>query len=951
MLRDAAFHSRDVTSNLSRLADYILEHVDWITQAWVGAIQRQPDIHSSDNLTHRQVVDHLPFLCHDLAERLRSGDTSGGPTSAEHARLHGRHRWEQGYRLEEVIREAGIIRHVFAVECLDAIARTLPEFDAKARVAAETIIHRFFDDMLIASAEQFAEEKEIAIHASELGTNAILESALDSIVVMGEDGRVREFNPAAERMFGYKRIDVVGKELGELIIPPEFREQHRKGLAHYLQTGEGPLLGKRIEVPAVRADGSRLPVELAITPFRVDDKAVFTAYLRDISQRRAGEEASQRLAAIIQSSEDAIISKDLNGTITSWNEAAVGLFGYTAEEAIGQPITMLIPPNLQTEEPVILGKIRRGERIEHFTTIRQRKDGSRINLSLTVSPIRNEEGTIIGVSKIARDITERVQHDKRRDAQYAIATLTSGESSVAQTAPEILETIARSGPWIVGALWLRRPDGGLTCETTWQAPEGVVGRFERETRGRTLAPGEGLPGEVLRTAKSVWISDVALDARFARQSEAAASGLHGALFFPLIAPGGAKGVIEMLSQSIISTDEDLLRLVDALGIQVGLYIERKRTEEELHRQKDAAEAANQAKDRFLAALSHELRTPLTPVLMWACVTAGDESLDPALREDIRMVCRNIELEARLIDDLLDLTRITQGKLQLKLQPCDVHLLFGHALEIIRSQLTTKKLKLTVDLQAGNHQIVGDPTRIQQVFWNLLKNAQKFTPENGEITVRSSDAAPGVVRFEISDTGPGIDAELMPKLFTAFQQGASSAEGLGLGLAICKAIVGMHGGQISARTDEKGGATFTVEFSTVPGQTVAGATSGKPTATPWRKLRILMVEDHEHTALVMSRLLRRVGHEVVMANSVRSAMEVLRSTKLDLLVSDLGLPDGNGFQVMRELAKRSDAKGIAVSGYGMDEDVAQSSAAGFSVHLTKPISPEQLEQAIQEVAGL
>ena len=942
----------DVNSNLSRLADYILEHVDWIMKAWVGAIQRQPDIQSSDNLTYRQVVDHLPFICHDLADRLRSSDTEGTGTSKEHARLHGRHRWEQGYRLEEVIREAGIIRHVFAVECLDAIATALPEFDAQARVAAETIIHRFFDDVLIASAEQFAEEKELAIGASEQGTQAILESALDSIIVMGDDGRVREFNPAAERMFGYKRADAVGAELAELIIPTEFRERHRQGLAHYLETGEGPLLGSRIEVPAVRVDGSRLMVELAITTNRVDGKAVFTAYLRDITQRKAGEEASHRLAAIVQSSDDAIISKDLEGIITSWNEGAVRLFGYTAEEVIGRSITILIPPYLLSEEPVILGKIRRGERIEHYATIRQRKDGTLLNLSLTVSPIKDQTGKVIGVSKIARDITERVQRDRRRDAQYSIASLTSGEASLSETASKILETIGRSGPWVFGALWLRQPDGALTCETTWQAAEGHVEKFGRETRSRLLPPGEGLPGKVLATGEAIWNADVSGDAAYARRSEASASGLHGALLFPLSAPRGRNGVIEMLSKSVVSPDDDLLRLVEALGIHIGLYIERKHTEEELHRQRDAAEAANQAKDRFLAALSHELRTPLTPVLMWACVTAADENLDPALREDVRMVCRNVELEARLIDDLLDLTRISQGKLQLKLQPCDVHALFGHALEIIRSQMTAKKLNISVDLSAASHQIVGDPTRIQQVFWNLLKNAQKFTPPDGEIKVRTYDAAPGVIVFEISDNGPGIDPELMPKLFTAFEQGSSPTEGLGLGLAICKAIVSMHGGKISANPGGNGaqGATFTVELSTAPGKNVVDQAADKSAARPWRKLRILMVEDHEHTALVMSRLLRQAGHEVLTANSVQSALDLLRTTTLDLLVSDLGLPDGNGFQVMRELAKRGDAKGIAVSGYGMDDDVAQSSAAGFSAHLTKPISPEQLKQAIKEVAG-
>ncbi|MDQ6861647.1 MAG: PAS domain S-box protein, partial [Verrucomicrobiota bacterium] len=668
-------------SPFSQVADYIIEHVDWITKSWVEAIRHQPDIHSAESLTYRQIVDHLPYLCHDLADRLRAAGVQPTPAEAQHARTHGVHRWEQGYKLDELIRESGILRHVFVVECLDAFRRTVPEFDMQSRTELATVIHRFFDDMLMKSAQQFAKEQESGLIASRQNTQGILESALDSIVVMGEDGFVREWNPAAERMFGYKREEVIGKELASLIIPEELRDRHRLGLAHYLKSGEGPLLGQRIEVEAIGARGKRLLVELAITPARIDEKAVFTAYLRDI--------------------------------------------------------------------------------------------------------------------------TERVQTERRREAQYAIASLLAGDVPLSETAPAILETVAKSGAWVFSALWLADADGQLKCYTTWQADGAGAENFAAETMSRTLKRGEGVPGSVLLSGKPVWIADAARQEEFTRRREAAASDLHGVLVFPLTGSSGRNGVIEILSHSILSPDEDLLRLVDSLGIQVGLYLERKQTEEELHRQKEAAEAANMAKDRFLAALSHELRTPLTPVLMWACVASGDETLDPSMREDVRMVCRNIELEARLIDDLLDLTRITQGKLQLKLQKCDAHLLLEHALEIVRSQITAKRIQLELDLTASNHRIEGDPTRIQQVFWNLLKNAQKFTPEGGRISVRSFDSAPDVLAFEISDTGRGIDPDLMPRLFTAFQQGAPSGEGLGLGLAICRAVVEMHGGKISARSNGAG----------------------------------------------------------------------------------------------------------------------------------------------------
>jgi CheY-like chemotaxis protein len=247
--------------------------------------------------------------------------------------------------------------------------------------------------------------------------------------------------------------------------------------------------------------------------------------------------------------------------------------------------------------------------------------------------------------------------------------------------------------------------------------------------------------------------------------------------------------------------------------------------------------------------------------------------------------------------------------------------------------------------------MADPIRIEQVFWNLLNNAYKFTPENGEVTVRSYDLDPNRVAFEISDSGRGIDQELIPKLFTAFEQGTRSGEGLGLGLAICRAVLEMHKGKIKAFNKPNGhGAVFTVELKTVAVQGVLIPMERRPPAISSRKLNILIVEDHETTATVMSKLLKRNGHEVVTASTVQQALAVLRTTPLDLLVSDLGLPDGNGFEVMTELSKVSHAKGIAISGYGMEEDVERSSRAGFSAHLTKPIDVQKLQETILQVTA-
>jgi two-component system CheB/CheR fusion protein len=306
------------------------------------------------------------------------------------------------------------------------------------------------------------------------------------------------------------------------------------------------------------------------------------------------------------------------------------------------------------------------------------------------------------------------------------------------------------------------------------------------------------------------------DQEFIRLPAAQAAQLRGAFAFPLSVDGTVLGVLELFSASTVQPDDDLLQLVEALGTQIGLFIHRRQIEKELQRQKQAAEAANAAKDQFLANLSHELRTPLTPVLIWAGGMVDQPDLPPDLAEGLEMVCRNIELEARLIDDLLDLTRISRGKLQLNLRNADAHELLRHAIEIIRSDIDSRALTLDVQLSATAHIVTVDASRVQQVFWNVLRNAAKFTPDRGVVAVRSSNPSPGLIAIEISDTGIGIDAENLEKIFNAFEQVGVRREGLGLGLAISKAVVEMHGGRIRASSPGPGrGATFVIELATIP----------------------------------------------------------------------------------------------------------------------------------------
>src|SRR6266567_4937985 len=326
-------------------------------------------------------------------------------------------------------------------------------------------------------------------------SRTFLDSALDCIITMDATGRVREFNPAAERVFGFRRDEVVGKELASLIIPPRLRERHRQGLAHYLKTGEGPLLGRLIEIAALRRDSTEILVALAISATDIDGSPVFTAYLRDITEQKRVEDANRRLAAIIESSGDAIISIDLDGRITSWNKEAERLFGYSAGEIIGKPITILLPPEGPNEELAIIERIRRGEGIIRYETVQRRKDGSLPDISLTSSPINDESGHVIGASKIARDITERVRTERRRGTQYVVSNLLAGSWTLAEVATQILEAIASSGDWAFAAIWIYdEAAGGLRCRNVWHEASERVKKFADLSLLITLPKGQGLPG-------------------------------------------------------------------------------------------------------------------------------------------------------------------------------------------------------------------------------------------------------------------------------------------------------------------------------------------------------------------------------------------------------------------------------------------------------------------------
>lgn len=405
-------------------------------------------------------------------------------------------------------------------------------------------------------------------------------------------------------------------------------------------------------------------------------------------------------------------------------------------------------------------------------------------------------------------------------------------------------------------------------------------------------------------------------------------------------------------------DVNLLRLQGAKEtVQGVLYLVEDKTRDVTLRQELIA--ANAAKDQFLAQLSHELRSPLTPVIAMVGELEAELPDSKPVAEALEVVRRNVELEARLIDDLLDVTRISKGKLQLSFEPICVHQILQRAYEICRNEIEAKNLEVIFRLRAPHTYVHGDPARLQQVFWNLIKNSVKFTPEKGQITVETVNPTADKIEVRVIDTGIGIESEVIDKIFNAFEQGQRDITrrfgGLGLGLTISKTLIDAHGGQIGVQSPGKNqGATFIVELNTVEipverdGHREDQRMDRRAESGVSAHRRVLLVDDHYDTCLGMKRMLERRGYEITVAHSAEQAVEKVRTQEFDLLISDIGLPDRSGYELMREVRLNKPLPGIALSGFGSEQDVNQAKEAGFAEHLTKPINFERLEKTIQSL---
>lgn len=511
-----------------------------------------------------------------------------------------------------------------------------------------------------------------------------------------------------------------------------------------------------------------------------------------------------------------------------------------------------------------------------------------------------------------------------------------------------------------------RPDQTVETVATEHVNAEIAELYRAYREKYQLSPNDKAgPGSVLRTGQpdlcQKFTSEVAkkIAPGPERYADIQKLGISSYFALPLRTRERVFGLFGLLKTGGRQFTEMELNQARELAARASLALENAMLYTEAREARQEAERANRTKDQFLAMLSHELRTPLSPVLAAISLLELDETCPPETQESLRMIRRNVALEARLIDDLLDLTRISKGKLQLHLESVDAHDLLRNAIQICEPEVQQKRLRVVLELEAANPRLQADSARVQQVFWNLLKNAVKFTPAEGNIRIHTFNDHDGHFHLEVTDTGVGISEEELPRIFDAFEQGASNHKGgLGLGLAISKALIDMHQGTIGAHSTGSGqGSRFEVTFPSSSSATPARETGPTPAASPSREhqgSRLLLVEDHRDTLNVMARLLRRIGYEVHTADSVESALAVAIAHEFDILISDMGLPDGTGIDLMAGLRKnpgRDGFKGIALSGYGMEEDLRRTKAAGFYDHLTKPVDISKLDEVIQRLVTL
>jgi PAS domain S-box-containing protein len=746
------------------------------------------------------------------------------------------------------------------------------------------------------------------------------------------------------------------------------------------------LSGERVEYEAELPMPARGPrwAHVSYTPVHDAHGAVqgWVAVVLDVDDRRRIEIALREselglrhLAAIVDHSDDAIVSKDIEGRITSWNRAAERMYGYSAEEAIGQSIRLIVPPHRQREEDHVLAAIREGRRLDHFETERVSKRGTVIPISLTVSPIRDASGTIVGASKIARDISERRRAEAataRRQRHDGLVAEVTAALTGARTPDESLRVLA---PLLVPAIadWCAidrfvEPDTVVTVAAAHVMPEraALIEAVRRERDGQRpfFSPRHvirtGAPILIARVTEDVVADAVHNDAEWIRLI--GSLGLVSYLAVPLALHGRPIGALTLATASLARQfDHEDLRLAESLAGRASLALDSATAYEQL-------ETANRLKDEFLATLSHELRTPLNAIVGYSRLLRAGTLAADRLPQMLEVIDRNATSLMHMVEDVLDVSRIMAGKTRMNVQPLDVRQVLADAVGTIMPAAEAKGVRVQTVFEA-EAAVSGDPDRLQQAFWNLLSNAVRFTPRGGRVQVRLQRVN-SHVEVVVTDTGIGIPSWFLPHVFDRFRQAETGTSrqhgGLGLGLAITRHIVEMHGGTIHAASEGSGtGATFRIHLPLMivhaepylEKERVHPRASAAPPVIPASDLtgtHVLAVDDEEDALALFATVLQQAGARVTTAHSAERGLQILASEQPDVLIADLGMPVMNGFDFIQRVRQSADPAvrripAAALTAYARSEDRARVLRSGFEMHLSKPINPSELVAAVAALA--
>jgi PAS domain S-box-containing protein len=711
------------------------------------------------------------------------------------------------------------------------------------------------------------------------------------------------------------------------------------------------------------------------------------------------ESARAHLAAIVTSSDDAIISKTLDGIVSSWNQGAERLFGYTSSEMVGQPILRVIPPELQYEEAEILSKLRAGQRIERYETTRVRKDGTRFEVSLTVSPVRDRSGRIVGASKIAHDITARRAAERMlQEEAHALEILSRvGRAIAAQLELDrLVQLVTDAATELSGAEF-----GAFFYNVTREDKESYwlysLSGASREAFANFPMPrATEVFGPTFRGEGIVRSDDIRNDPRYGRNAPytgmppghlpvcsylavpviSSSGAVIGGLFFghskPAVFTLRAERLVTGIASyaSIAIDNARLFQTIRERESQLKeLADEREQFLTSERQARSDAERLSHLKDEFLATLSHELRTPLNAIQGWTALLLQHDVPAGDVKRGLETIDRNVRAQTQIVNDLLDMSRIISGKIHLEVQTIHLHEVVNSAIEAVAPSAEAKRIRIHTLLDTGIGLVRGDPNRLQQVLWNLLSNAVKFTPAGGRVQV-VLERVNSHVEIVIEDTGIGIRPDFLPYVFDRFRQGDPSTTrrygGLGLGLSIVKNLVELHGGSVRVKSaGENQGSTFVIALPiSHVGQERERAPPRASSADPLDAIElprldgvsVLIVDDEPDGRALIARILEGRGAQARCATSALEALQLLQQEKFSILLSDIGMPEMDGYELMRR-ARQLDASrptplpAIAVTAYARPEDRQRSLLAGYQMHLAKPIEARELIAGIASLIRL